>query len=258
MIFATMFSVGAWAQQDTVKTVAVDTTKNVIVDTVKVTKVEPQPVQPPPAPAATPKDQAPPLRCGELGVRFFPMFTSLAFNTYNGGIVQGSATLSYGYGLMLGLNFSKNIGIMAEADYNQISQSYKDVNLDRQVHLNYLDIPIMLSINTDKTKPVNLNLVAGPQFGINVGSTMTTSSNGSVDNANAVLAVKQGDIGLAYGAGLEFALNKMHTIRFDLGFRGTYGFVNINGETTGNNTYNILVNATRKTYGGYAGLAFLF
>jgi len=34
--------------------------------------------------------------------------------------------------------------------------------------------------------------------------------------------------------------------------------VNIDGTTTGNDTYNVLIHATRKSYGGYAGLTFLF
>ncbi|MGZ3862239.1 MAG: porin family protein [Bacteroidia bacterium] len=242
------------AQNDSVRVVT-DTvkTEKVVHDTVKVTQLAPQPVSPPPA-----QDTKPPLRRGELGIRFMPTFTSLSFNTYNGGTVQGEASLSYGYGAMLGLNFSKNVGIQAEVNYTDIEQKYKDANLDRDIHINYLNIPVMLSLNTDKTKCVNLNFVAGPQFGINVGSNMTTNSSNSADTLHAVLAVKQGDIGIAYGVGLEFALNKMHTIRFDIGFRGVYGLVYIDEAQTSADTYNILVHATRKSYAGYAGLTFLF
>jgi hypothetical protein len=205
------------------------------------------------------KKDTPPLRCGEFGVRFLPTATALSFNTANGQVITGSAALNYGYGVMVAANFSKNIGLQAEVDYLDISQTYKDQDLERQIHLNYLNIPVMLSLNTDKTKPVNFNVVVGPQFGVNVGSNVSTNSGtNNADTMHAVIAVKQGDIGLAYGAGFEFALNKQHTFRFDLGFRGMYGLVNMNSTVTGPNTYNVLVDASRKSYGGYAGLTFVW
>jgi hypothetical protein len=121
-----------------------------------------------------------------------------------------------------------------------------------------VNIPVMLSFNTDKTLPVNLNFVVGPQFGINVGSSIQSSGNANADTLRAVVAVKQGDVGAAYGAGLEFALNKAHTLRLDLGFRGFYGFVDMRADQTSPDSYNILVRASRKTYAGYLGLTFCF
>jgi hypothetical protein len=200
------------------------------------------------------KPSRPPLRAGELGVRWMPTFTTLTFNTANGQTVQGNATLNNGFGIMLAGNFSKNIGIQGEVDYLGIQQKYADQSISRQVNINYLNIPVMLSLNTDKTRPVNLNVVVGPQFGVNVGSSLSTSSNGSTDNAHAVIAAKQGDVGEAYGAGLEFALNRNHTFRFDIGFRGMYGLVDISSDQVSENSYNVLVHASRKSYGGYAGL----
>jgi hypothetical protein len=173
-------------------------------------------------------------------------------------VVQGEAVANYGYGAMLGLNFSRHVGIMAEVDYLDISQKYKDQELEKQVHINYLNIPVMLSLNTDKSKLVNLNVVVGPQFGVNVGSSVNSSSNSNTTTTQATLAVKQGDIGIAYGAGFEFALTRSHALRIDLGFRGMYGLVDISGDNTGPNTYNVLVHASRKSYGGYIGLAFAF
>jgi len=47
-------------------------------------------------------------------------------------------------------------------------------------------------------------------------------------------------------------------MRLDVGYRGFYGFVNMNATQTSPNTYNILVNGTRKTNAAYLGLSFLF
>ena len=252
--------------QDTVRVNTIDSVRirEVVRDTVRVAQpvvhdtvhvVQAQAT--PPAPPV--KDERPPLRRGEFGLRFLPTFTSLAFNTSTGGTVNGDMTLSYGYGIMLGLNLSRYVGLQVEANYNDIAQKYKDQNLNREVHINYVNIPVLLSISTDKSRFVNLNIVAGPQFGINVGSSISANNNGSTDNVHAVLAVKSNDIGLAYGAGLDFILNKARTVRFDIGFRGMYGLVNIDGsKPAGADSYNVLVSAARKMYSGYAGITFLF
>ena len=196
---------------------------------------------------------------GEFCVRYLPTFTSLAINNYNGTVIQGNATMSNGFGVMLGHNFSKNVGIQIEINYDQVSQKYKDQGLDKQVSINYINVPLLLSINTDKTCPVVFGVVVGPQFGINIGSSFNggTSAN-TKDTLHAVLAVKQGDVGLAYGAGFGIALNQQRNIRLDLGFRGVYGLVDMSATPTGDNSYNILVKGSRKAYGGYAGITFLF
>jgi hypothetical protein len=242
------------AQVDTVSTTT---------DTVRViekTTVIKEPIVTPPAAVPPPvqeaKEEEPPLRHGEFGVRFFPTFTALRFNAYNGGVVQGTATLDYGYGIMIGANFNHHFGLMAEVDYLGINQKYTDQELEHQVNLNYLNIPVMLQFNTDKAKPINLNLVLGPQFGINVGSSVDTYGNANSGTVQATVAAKGGDVGLAYGGGFEFALNRQHTIRLDLGFRGAYGLINISGDEVAPNTYNVVVNASRNSYGGYLGLAF--
>ena len=195
---------------------------------------------------------------GEFGLRFLPTVTSLTLNNANGGTVQGDATVSYGYGIMLGLNFSKNVGIQAELNYENISQKYKDQNLDREVKINYINIPLLLSLNTNKTSCINLNVVLGPQFGINVGSSVTGSTTNNTSDLHAVIAVKQGDVGFAYGAGLDIALNSARSLHLNLGFRGVYGLVNIDGTPKDDNTYNVLIHASRKSYAGYLGLTFSF
>ncbi|MGN6646420.1 MAG: porin family protein [Cytophaga sp.] len=193
----------------------------------------------------------------EFGIRYMPTFSSIDMNSSN-GVVEGSFTMSNGFGGMLGINFTQNLGIQGEINYYQINQKYADGSLNRDLTINYLNIPVLLSLNTNKAAPVNLNFVAGPQFGINVGSNLETSGSNGSDTAKAVVALKKGDVGVAYGAGLEFALNKSHSFRLDLGFRGFYGLVNMDSSTNQDGTYNVIVSASRKTYGGYVGLAWMF
>jgi len=207
------------------------------------------------APAAEPSFHA-----VEFGFRFMPTISTFKMQTASGGTVKGQATLGYGGGVMMGVNFTNHIGVEGEIIYNSLSQKYKDQDLEREINLRYVNIPLLLSLNTGKSNPVNLNVVFGPQLGINVGSSITSSGAPSSDTLTTVLAVKKSDIGFAYGAGLEFELNSTRTIRLDLGFRGVYGFVNVSNtsQTAGSNSYYILDNAKVKTNSGYIGIAFLF
>jgi hypothetical protein len=198
------------------------------------------------------------LRHVEFGVRYMPTFSSVDIHTSDGGTMNGTISMSQGFGIMTAVNLNKHIGVQAEVNYYQVSQKYSDQNSNQNLTINYLNIPVLLSLNTNKQAPVNLNIVAGPQFGLNVGSKFNTSGNNSGDSSRAVVALKKGDVGFAYGAGLEFALNKSHTFRLDLGYRGFFGLVDMDATSNDQGTYNVIVHASRKTYGGYAGLAWLF
>jgi hypothetical protein len=243
LLFFALVSNTVPAQNDTV--VVKETEPTVVHDTV--VKQE--------APKSTYSDR---LHVGELGVRYMPTFVSMNFHNANGEVVQGEVTMSNGFGVMMGLNFSKNVGLMAAVDYLDITQKYKDMGLERQVHVNYLNIPVMLQLNTNKTKPVNVNFVAGPQFGVNLGADLSGNSNGSTETVRATVGASGADIGAAYGAGLEIALDKARCYRIDLGYRGFYGIVDGRADQTAPNTYNVLVKGSRKTNAAYLGFAWTF
>lgn len=243
---STLLSLGAVAQVPDTTTVIRETT--IVHDTVVKNNYD------------EPKREKPPLRRGELGIRYMPTFSSLSLRTYNGEVIQGDLTMSHGYGAMLGVNLSRHIGLQAEVNYLEVTQKYKDRNLDRQVDVSYLNVPVLLSLNTDKSRMVNLNFVAGPQFGFNVGSSIKTYGTEETGGVNAVVGASGTDVGLAYGTGLEFALNRMHTFRLDLGYRGFYGLIDGNADQTSSNpdTYNVIVRGSRKTHAAYLGLTLCF
>ena len=196
----------------------------------------------------------------ELGFRFMPTFSSFEMKTSSGGTVKGDITLGYGAGALLGYNLTDNIGIQGEVIYNSISQRYKETDVERKVNLRYVNIPLMLSLNTGKTQPINANIVAGLQIGVSVGSKVTTSGGDGTSDVQALLAVKKGDLGFAYGAGVDFGLTPSRTFRLGIGFRGVYGLLDISDDNTSNTTdsYYILGKTHIKTYSGYIGFSFLF
>jgi opacity protein-like surface antigen len=198
------------------------------------------------------------LRRGEFGIRYMPTFSALDLNASNNDIIEGSASLSHGFGVMLGVNLSRHFGFQGEINYYQISQSFRDQDLNNEIEIRYLNIPLLISMNTSKEKRLNFNAVAGPQFGLNVGASIKSTGTEDPENLDAVVAIKKGDIGFAYGAGVEFALNMNHSVRLDLGYRGFYGLVDMNATKTSENTYNVIAKASRKTNAVYLGITFLF
>lgn len=192
----------------------------------------------------------------ELGFRFMPTFSAFDMQTSSGGTVKGEVTLGYGIGGMLAFNFTNHIGIQGEVIYNSLSQKYVDQGTEREIKLKYVNIPLMLSLNTNKTKRVNLNAVFGPQLGLNIGSSVASSS----DTLTTVLSVKKSDFGFAYGAGVGIALNELRSIRLDMGFRGVYGLVNISNtqDPSSSGSYYILNRANVRTRSVYVGVSLLF
>ncbi len=115
-------------------------------------------------------------------------------------------------------------------------------------------------MNSGFNNAVNLNIAGGTQFGINTGSKLTTTGSNKNPTYNAVLAVKTGDLGLAYGAGFDFGFGANHNIKLAIGFRGVRGLVNIS-DTNKNittNEYYILNRYHITTYAGYAGITLAF
>ena len=198
---------------------------------------------------------------GEFGIRFMPTFSSFDMKTSSGGTVQGEVTLGYGVGGFLAFNFTNHVGIQAEVIYSSLTQKYNEADVHRKVNLRYVNIPLLLSLNTGKNKPVNLNVVGGPQLGISVGSSVVTSGNDNgTATSQALVSVKKSDVGLAYGAGVDFGLNKKYTTRLGFGFRGVFGLVDIsdNSKSSTSSSYYVIDRTHLKSYAGYIGLSILF
>ncbi|MCE9540436.1 MAG: PorT family protein [Bacteroidetes bacterium] len=195
-----------------------------------------------------------------LGVRLMPTVSNIKVQNSDGNSVNGEAVLSFGYGGLLGYNFTKHIGLQLEVLYTTLSRKYPDHTLNREIDIHYVNIPLLLSLNVNRTSAVNLNVVVGPQLGVNVGSSVSTqgTANGN-SNTTAVLAVKENDFGVAYGAGLDFGLNATRTIRFDIGFRGVNGLIDISDrdKTLETDSYYILQKKRTQSYAGYIGFTFL-
>ncbi len=194
----------------------------------------------------------------ELGFRVMPTFTAMEFNTSDGGTVKAEGKLGWGVGGFLGVNFTNNIGVQLEVIYTTLSQQYKEADISHDITLKYVNIPLLLSLNTGKDKKINLNAVIGPQIGLNVGSDINSQSNDGTTTAQAKLDVKKSDIGFAFGAGIDFGLTS--TVRLGLGYRGVRGLIDISDKSNALTTddYYVLDRTKTITNAGYIGISLLF
>lgn len=193
-----------------------------------------------------------------LGFRYMPTFTNFDVQNSEGGALETTFILGHGFGGLIGTNFNNHIGIQAEVIYSDLAQQYRDGSLDYKIHLNYVNIPLMLVLHTNYSAPVNLNIAFGPQFGINTGSSISSTETSGGDSVHAVLAVKPGDLGFAYGAGLDFGVGS--AVKLSIGYRGVIGLVDISDPNKSITTdqYYILERSHVNTYAGYIGLTFGF
>lgn len=194
------------------------------------------------------------LKRGEFGIRYMPTFIKIDVRDSKGEDVPGTVSFQHGFGIMLGFNITNHVGLQGEINYLQISQKYKDVTLNREVKIRYINVPLLLSLNTNKSGQFNLNFVVGPEFGFNTGYDVSSGN----DSIHAVAVLKKANVGLAYGAGLEFAINESHTLRFDLGYRGFYSFVDVAGTGNTYDNYNVVVKIPRNRNSLYAGFTVQF
>jgi len=194
-----------------------------------------------------------------FGLQYLPTFSKFDVKQVTGGVYKTTAVLGFGAGAQLGFNLTEHVGLQGEVLYSAIAQKYVDEqNIERRIDLSYVNVPLLLVLNTNVSAPVNLNLVVGPQIGINTGSKLEGSGSGGVDTVQAVLAVKAADLGFAYGAGLDFNLSE--ALSLGVGFRGVYGLIDIsdNSQSAATDQYYLLDRSHVQTYSGYVGLKVKF
>lgn len=198
---------------------------------------------------------------GYIGGRAMATLSDWKLKSSDNSTLSTDFVVGFGGGGVVGVNFSRHFATQLEVLYSELAQKYKDNSgIEHNMKLSYINVPLLLVLNTDVSRVVNLNVCAGPQLGINTGSSFKSESFNSEngDTVHAVLAVKPGDIGFAYGIGLDFAL--CPNLKLNIGYRGVQGLVDIsdNSKNATTNDYYILDRAHVNTYSGYAGLTVLF
>jgi len=195
----------------------------------------------------------------EAGFRFTTIIADFKMQTAQGNKVSEQAIPGYGAGSFMGYNISKHLGVQIEINYSSVSRKFTETGITRTVSLQYIDIPLLLSFNTNKLRRVNFNIVAGPQLGVNTGSNIHSSGEAEMISSQPQLSVRTTNMGLAYGAGIDFGLNHKHTFRLAMGYRGMLGLYHINNNkaTLNSGSYYIMQHTPLHTYSVYLGLSII-
>jgi Outer membrane protein beta-barrel domain len=152
-----------------------------------------------------------------IGIKAGTNNSLLTGNSFNGGF-----NWSFMAGAFAEINFTSTWGIQPEVLFSQVtsqtannfSQAYTEGVNSRDVKLQYLNIPILL---TYKLPIKILSLQLGPQFG-------TLLNNNSSITTNGKNAFKSGDFSMVAGA-------QVNLLMFKGGVRYVYGLTNINNIT---------------------------
>ena len=128
-----------------------------------------------------------------IGGRVLATVTSLNYNKRPNGTVEATTVLGYGIGGFIGLNISKYFALQGEILYSSLAQKANYNGNQNTIKLRYINIPLLAVINSNVTKPVNLNVVFGPQIGIKTGSEITNDSSNNTDTLVTTVAVKPRD-----------------------------------------------------------------
>lgn len=196
---------------------------------------------------------------GQFGIRFMPTFTSLEAQSSDGGNLSGEVKMGFGAGIFLGYHFSNYVGIQGELIYSNLSQEFVNGDVTNKVKLSYVSVPLLLTLNTGRSKMINLNIVGGPQIGFNVGSRLSQTGPYNPNNPEPILSVRKNDLGFAYGAGVDFGLNTEKTIRLGLGYRGVLGLIDIgNNNNSTTDSYYVIERSKLHTNAIYLGISILF
>jgi opacity protein-like surface antigen len=193
----------------------------------------------------------------EFGIRYNPEFTSLLNNNDNNAGSELDVANNFGYLLTFGAgaiyNFNANIGIGIDVLFSREGQQFKghftgnipdaatyssvvstQVSLNNitivgdyvaKAELNFIKLPIMLSLTTDNTNPIFFTLLVGPQ--LNFLANVAQEVNGedlaypssNIEPLNLYKPVTIDGV-LALGSGYNLTSKLVLSIRF----RFDYGF----------------------------------
>ncbi len=131
-------------------------------------------------------------------------------------------------GGFLATDFNARAGLVIEGFFSQkgatIEQSVPGFTAKTEVRVNYVEFPILGSVNLKGSDAVTVRILGGPVFGFKASDAVEDTENGVVQPNTEDPDIKGNDIGLALGLSAEFKM-------FLIDARYTWGFVNLNKTT---------------------------
>jgi hypothetical protein len=199
-------------------------------------------------------------------------------NFYGEPEVDYAPKIGYAASFNMGYNFTKSLGIMAEAQYSLQGQKYEGPqNFDgnkwdvlRDIDLRYLNIPLFFKFSSGD-KLVRFRFLIGPQVGILLDATQEYLRSGKkigtsapdVDGNSFITDVNdiknrfdKFDFGIAGDVGADFYVSDV--LFLTAGMRGNYGFRDINARAYRINDIDGEYSPSHNMWGGlYVGIYYI-
>jgi hypothetical protein len=202
------------------------------------------------------ESQLPNIAGFHFGVRYQPFLSKMNFISQTNSRIIPDETINQGWGASLNYYGSNYFAIHVEIINQRQKFSFRDAGFQNTVDLNYVNMPILASLNSNYGRAINVNVAAGPYLGFNTN--VQTTTNGQANGKGTpILIANPLDFGAAYGAGLDFAFGTGSWLHLNLGYRGTLGFTNIKDSNIilDETQYSIIgKNARNRTNGLYVGI----
>lgn len=144
----------------------------------------------------------------------------------------------YGFGGVIGYNFTNNYGIQTEILYDKTGQDYEDdfnpifgpLNVKRKIDLKYASIPLVFKYISKNKENIKAYAIVGPQFNFLLNASETVVLNGvnKIDSLSATEKFRSIDLGICVGGGIDIFFLK--NLYFNVGLHNYIGFSDINSD----------------------------
>lgn len=150
----------------------------------------------------------------ELGVNFAKFGNDADQTDYNTGLVLGG---------FLTYSIRNTHAFTAKVLFSQ--KGAKDESSDTRIHLNYVEVPVVVRLFFNRDGAIRPNIFAGPSFGFLTGVKGRVGDSDYEDVSNYEDTYNDFDFGLGFGLGLSFRVAE--EMYFIIDTRYTYGLSDI-------------------------------
>jgi hypothetical protein len=120
---------------------------------------------------------------------------------------------------------SSRLAIQPEGLFSQKGANGSDEGVDGWIHLDYLEVPVLVQYALSESSSRTFNVFGGPSLGFNIKAKAGADVGDESVDEDISEDIEKFDFGVVFGAGVNFG-------RFTVDGRYTFGLSNINKDTT--------------------------
>lgn len=156
-----------------------------------------------------------------LSLFFIPAFSQISFGLKGGTNVaefsfkdQGTTipqetVNGFTLGAVLEVGLGGNVFLQPEAVFVQKGSQLQVLNTDNKINVNYLDVPVLLKIKLLNSNLLNVNVLAGPSFGLALNGEQTEDGQTIDIDFGGEDGFKRFDLGINAGGGVGVNLGSI-------------------------------------------------